>query len=112
MVIEDSNIADTFLNELYDDMAGLTIDDPTRPLAAIAMHTNENPYTKTEWDTWVSDYKELHIQKYFNLNVDEFFNRGRWEASELLRMAKKFISDDSKKGDDIDNQLKKELQID
>lgn len=108
--IEDPNIADLVVNELYEEMSGIGANSES-PLASVAMHYQENAYVGTEWDTWVNDYKELDIKKYFGLTIDEFLGRGRFEATELLRKAREFIVKDSKKSQQLDSDISEELGL-
>lgn len=110
--IDNPKLANIVLDELYDDMAGLGSAENTGPLSLVAMTPRENVYENTIWDSWVDDYLELNILKYFGITLDEFMSRGRFEATELLRMARRKITRDAKRpnmGLDSLDELEKEL---
>ena len=101
------------LDELYDDMAQVGSAENDGPLSLVAMTPRENIYENTIWDSWVDDYLELNILKYFGITIDEFMSRGRFEATELLRMARRKITRDAKRpgaNADLLDELEKELQ--
>lgn len=69
------------------------------------MTPQENVHEKTAWDTWAEDYRGLKIKHYFGLSIDEFFDRGRFEATELLRKAKAFMVDDSNRAENASDAV-------
>jgi len=109
--VDNPHLRDMLANELYDEMTGLGSAESTKPLRLVNMSPNENVYSKSGWDTWVDDYKQLSIQKYFGLNLDQFLNHGRHEATELLRKAKDYIHEESKRSTTVEDEIRKEMGL-
>ena len=99
--------AQIYCQEAYDITYGICNHDDNSvwtPLSSVALHPKEDFITNSPLLKLITRYKNLHIQKYFGIDLMTFLNQPRYICEHLLQLASADEQEEARIAEDIKNR--------
>ena len=99
--------AQIYSQEAYDityDIFNHDDDSVWTPLSSVNLHPKEDFITNSPLLKTITRYKNLHIQKYFGIDLMTFLNQPRYICEHLLSLASKDEQEEAKIAEELKNK--------